>query len=208
MRTWTGLVTVLTMAALGFCCPTQVSAQTKAKAQVAQEAPISISAGELKGRFSKETKRMREKLAKRVEEFNASLPDKDADQGAEDVRGWLKLKVDLEDASRKAAWAEHESVVVPTLEKPGPAAQEAFRKVLAEEEKARAEEQERIKREIAKAEELRLKAEENQIEAAKAAAQAEQAAAMRQQAEALERQARALEWQAYEQRRMRKMMEP
>ncbi len=181
--------------------------QSKSPSPASKEEPISISVGDLKGRFSEETRRMRQRLAKQVEAFNASLPKEEKQQGAEDVRGWLKLKADMEDASRKAAWAEHEDVTVATLLKPGPAAQEAFRKLLAEEEKARAAEQERIKREIAKAEELRLKAEGNQIQAAQAVAQAEQAEAQRRQAEALERQARALEWQSVEQYRMRRMMD-
>lgn len=175
-----------------------ISAQTPAKSKPAKE-PITIGVGDLRGRFSEEARRLRERLVARVKDYNKDLPE-ESEQEAEDVRIWLQLNSDLEDGARKAAWKDHEDLVIPTVRKPGKAAMEAFRKVLAEEEKKRAEEQERVRQAQAKAEELRLKAEQNEIQAAQAQAQAQQAAA-------LERQAAALEKQAEEQQRMRLLMD-
>jgi hypothetical protein len=154
---------------------------------------ITITPKDLKNRFSDEVRKTRQRLAREVERYNSSLPP-ESQQTSDDVRRWAKLVADLDDAAKRAAWDEHEDIVISAIKKPGKAAVEAFRRELEEAEKKRQAEQERVRRELMQAQELQLKQAQINLQAAQLQAQLEQT-------KALERQAAALEEQAEQQRR-------
>jgi hypothetical protein len=158
--------------------------------------PITIGPQQLEERFSKETRAERQRLIRRVEQFNRTLPPAKS-QTADDARRFVDLRMDLERAQQRAAWKSHDDLIVPDLDRPTSAAQEALRREITEELKRLAEEQEKLRQARQKDEELRLQAEQTEAQRQQAEAHKRQAEAQERQAQALERQASVLERQSF-----------